>query len=57
MRNYDRSIKMMSRIMFKQYKRRIDNGEITIAEAIALAGEEGPVKCRSFVVELLSELI
>ena len=46
----------MAKIYFRRYKERIDNGEITVAEAIALATEEVPSKWRESVVEMLEAL-
>ena len=46
----------MAKIYFRRYKERIDAGEITVAEAIDLAGEEVPAKWRSAVIEMLEEL-
>lgn len=46
----------MAKIYFNKYKKRIDNGEITVDEAIALAETEVPERWRDAVVELLEEL-
>ena len=46
----------MAEIYFRRYKERIDNGELTVAEAIALAQTEVPEKWRAAVIELLEEV-
>lgn len=46
----------MAKIYFRRYKERIDSGEITVAEAITLAGEEVPTKWRAAVIEMLEAL-
>ena len=46
----------MAKIYFRRYKERIDSGEITVAEAIALAETEVPAKWRQAVIELLKAL-
>lgn len=46
----------MAKIYFRRYKQRIDDGELTVQEAIDLAGEEVPKKWRSEVIVLLREL-
>lgn len=46
----------MAKIYFRQYKERIDKGEITVAEAIADAEVKVPAKWRSAVIELLEAL-
>jgi len=46
----------MAKIYFRRYKERIDAGEITVQQAIALAGEEVPAKWRAAVIALLEEL-
>lgn len=46
----------MAKIYYRRYKERIDNGEITVAEAIELAQVEVPAKWRAAVVELLEAL-
>ena len=46
----------MAKIYFRRYKERIDNGEITVAEAIALAETEVPKKWRADVIALLEGL-
>lgn len=45
----------MARIYFRRYKERIDAGEITVAEAVALAEAEVPVRWRDAVVAMLNE--
>ena len=46
----------MAKIYFRRYKERIDNGEITIAEAIELTQTEVPTKWRVAVIEMLQAL-
>ena len=46
----------MAKIYFRRYKERIDSGEITVVEAIALAETEVPAKWRQAVIELLEAL-
>ena len=46
----------MAKIYYNRYKKRIDNGEITVAEAIELAETEVPERWREAVIELLEEL-
>ena len=46
----------MAKIYFRRYKERIDSGEITVAEAIALAETEVLAKWRQAVIELLEAL-
>lgn len=46
----------MAKIYFRRYKERIDAGEITVAEAITLAGTEVPVRWRAAVIAMLEEL-
>lgn len=46
----------MAKIYFRRYKERIDNGEITVSEAIELAQIEVPIKWRSAVIEMLEAL-
>ena len=46
----------MAKIYFNRYKKRIDNEEITVEEAIELAEVEVPMKWRDAVVEMLEEL-
>ena len=43
----------MANIYYRRYMRRVDAGEITIEEAITLAGEEVPAKWREAVIALL----
>ena len=45
----------MAKIYCRAYKRRIDAGEITIAQAIELAGTEVPARWRSAVQQMLAE--
>ena len=46
----------MARIYYRRYKERIDNGEITAAQAIELAGTEVPDRWRAAVIEMLEAL-
>lgn len=46
----------MAKIYFRRYKERIDNGELTVAEAITLAQAEVPERWRAAVIELLEEV-
>ena len=46
----------MAKIYFRRYKQRIDNGEITVAEAIELAEEEVPAKWKAAVIDMLEAL-
>ena len=46
----------MAKIYYNRYKKRIDNGEITVEEAIALAESEVPERWRDAVIELLEAL-
>lgn len=46
----------MAKIYFRRYKERIDNGEITVAEAVELAQTEVPTKWRATVIEMLEAL-
>lgn len=46
----------MAKIYFRRYKERIDNSEITVAEAIELAQTEVPIKWRAAVIEMLEAL-
>ena len=46
----------MAKIYFRRYKERIDSGELTVSEAIALAQTEVPTKWRAAVVAMLEEL-
>ena len=43
----------MAKIYYRRYKERIDAGEITLDEAIALAAVEVPVKWRADVIARL----
>ena len=43
----------MAKIYYRRYKERIDNGEITIDQAIELAQTEVPGKWREAVIALL----
>lgn len=43
----------MAKVYYRKYKARIDSGELTLEEAIALVNEEVPVRWRQAVVELL----
>lgn len=43
----------MAKIYYRQYRERIDRGEITLEQAIDLAWVEVPAKWRLAVVELL----
>lgn len=45
----------MAKIYYRRYKARIDAGEITVEEAIALAEEEVPERWRTEVERMLSE--
>lgn len=47
----------MAKIYFDRYKKRIDNGEITVEEAIALAQTEVPTRWRADVIAMLEDLI
>ena len=47
----------MAKIYYDRYKKRIDNGEITVEEAIALAKTEVPIRWRADVVSMLEALI
>lgn len=46
----------MAKIYFNKYKKMIDNGELTVAEAIAEAEANVPTKWRNDVVALLEAL-
>ena len=46
----------MAKIYYRRFWERIDNGEITVEEAVALAGTEVPVRWRSAVIALLETL-
>lgn len=43
----------MAKIYYRRYKERIDAGEITVAQAIELAGVEVPTRWRAAVIALL----
>lgn len=43
----------MAKIYYRKYKARIDSGEITLEEAIALVEEEVPERWKAAVIELL----
>jgi hypothetical protein len=43
----------MAKVYYRKYKARIDSGELTLEEAIALVNEEVPVRWRQTVIELL----
>lgn len=43
----------MAKIYYRKYRARIDAGEITLAEAIALAEVEVPERWRDAVIALL----
>ena len=43
----------MAKVYYRKYKARIDSGEITLDEAIALVNEEVPERWREAVIELL----
>lgn len=47
----------MTKIYYDRYKKRIDNGEITVEEAIALAQTEVPTRWRADVIAMLEDLI
>lgn len=47
----------MAKIYYDRYKKRIDNGEITVEEAIALAQTEVPARWRADVIAMLEDLI
>lgn len=47
----------MAKIYFDRYKKRIDNGEITVEEAIALAQTEVPTRWRVDVISMLEDLL
>lgn len=47
----------MAKIYFDRYKKRIDNGEITVQEAIELAQTEVSTRWRADVVSMLEALI
>jgi hypothetical protein len=43
----------MAKVYYRKYKARIDAGEITVEEAIALAETEVPERWREAVIEML----
>lgn len=43
----------MAKIYYRRYKERIDSGEITLDQAIALAETEVPTRWREAVIALL----
>lgn len=43
----------MAKVYYRKYKAKIDSGEITLEEAIALVNEEVPERWRVAVIELL----
>lgn len=47
----------MAKIYFDRYKKRIDNCEITVQEAIELAQTEVPTRWRADVVSMLEGLL
>ncbi len=47
----------MAKIYYDRYKKRIDNGEITVEEAIALAQTKVPTRWRADVIAMLEDLI
>lgn len=47
----------MAKIYYDRYKKRIDNGEITVQEAIELAQAEVPTRWRADVISMLEALI
>ena len=47
----------MAKIYFDTYKKRIDNGEITVEEAIVLAQTEVPTRWRADVIAMLEDLL
>lgn len=46
----------MAKIYAKKYQKMVDNGELTLAEAMALVDKEVPSKWASEVKDLLHEL-
>ncbi len=46
----------MAKIYYRRYKERIDDGDITVAEAIELARQEVPERWRQAVIDLLERL-
>ena len=47
----------MAKIYYDRYKKRIDNGEITVEEAITLAQTEVPTRWRADVIAMLEDLL
>lgn len=47
----------MAKIYFDRYKKRIDNGEITVREAIDLAQTDVPTRWRADVISMLEGLL
>lgn len=45
----------MAKIYYRRYLERINNGEITVLEAVELARTEVPSRWREAVIALLSE--
>ena len=45
----------MAKIYFRHYSAMIDNGEITLEQAIELVNEEVPTKWRQTVIDMLNE--
>ena len=43
----------MAKIYYRHYKERIDAGEITVEQAVALAETEVPERWRAAVIDLL----
>lgn len=43
----------MAKIYYRRYRERIDRGEITLEEAVTLAGTEVPDRWRAAVIALL----
>ena len=43
----------MAKIYYRRYKERVDSGEITLDQAIELAGIEVPTRWREAVIALL----
>ena len=45
----------MAKIYFNKYSQMIDNGEVTLEQAIALVNEEVPAKWRQTVIDMLNK--
>lgn len=45
----------MAKVYYRKYKARIDTGELTLAEALALVDTEVPERWRAAVKQLLNE--